>query len=81
MAQQLLCPVLGLYGEADGGIPVSDVREMEARLKAHHKTAELVVYPGAPHGFFADYRATYRAEVAKVAWGQALGWFANYLKG
>ncbi len=81
LAQQLLCPVLGLYGEADGGIPVSDVREMEARLKAHHKTAELVVYPGAPHGFFADYRATYRAEVAKEGWGRALGWFANYLKG
>ncbi len=80
LTEQLLCPVLGLYGEADEGIPVSTVREMEAQLKAHHKTAELVVYPGAPHGFFADYRATYRAEVAKDAWKRALGWFAKHLK-
>lgn len=80
LTHQLLCPALGLYGEADEGIPVSTVREMEAKLKAHHKTAELVVYPGAPHGFFADYRPTYRAEVAKDAWKRALGWFGTYLK-
>jgi len=81
LAQQLLCPVLGLYGEADEGIPVSTVREMEAKLKASHKTAELVVYPGAPHGFFADYRPSYQAEVAGEAWKRALGWFSKYLKG
>ncbi len=80
VAQDVQCPVLGLYGEADEGIPVSTVREMEAKLKAHHKTAELVVYPGAPHGFFTDYRGTYRAEVAKDAWKRALGWFAKYLR-
>ena len=80
VAQNLLCPVMGLYGEADEGIPVSTVREMETTLKAHHKMAELVVYPGAPHGFFADYRPTYRAEVASEAWKRALGWFAKYLK-
>ena len=72
--------MLGLYGEADSGIPLSDVRDMEATLKAHRKTAELVVYPGAPHGFFADYRASYRAEVAEAVWKRALGWFATYLK-
>ena len=80
VAQQVRCPVLGLYGEADEGIPLSDVREMEAKLNAHRKSAEMVVYPGAPHGFFADYRASYRAEVAKAAWNRALGWFAKYLK-
>ena len=81
LAQQLICPVLGLYGEADEGIPVSTVHEMEAKLKAHHKTGELVIYPGAPHGFFADYRPTYRAEAAGEAWKRALGWFGKYLKG
>ena len=48
-------PILGLYGEADLGIPVADVKEMEANLKAAHKTAEFLLYPGAPHAFFADY--------------------------
>jgi carboxymethylenebutenolidase len=80
VVEQLACPVLGLYGGADEGIPVSTVREMEAALKAHKKTGEFVVYPSAPHGFFADYRPSYRADVAKKAWKRALGWFETHLK-
>ena len=80
LAEKIVCPVLGLFGEADTGIPLSEVREMEAKLKAHRKTAEMVVYPGAPHGFFADYRVSYRAEIARQAWKRALGWFATHLK-
>ncbi len=53
---------------------------MEAALKEAGKPAEFVVYPGAPHAFFADYRPSYRAEPAKDAWGRALAWFARYLK-
>jgi carboxymethylenebutenolidase len=80
LAAEVVCPVLGLYGEADTGIPVADVRKMEAALKAAGKTAEFVVYPGAPHAFFADYRPSYRPEPAKDAWQRALNWFARYLK-
>lgn len=80
LAAEVACPVLGLYGEADTGIPVADVRKMEAALKGAGKPAEFVVYPGAPHAFFADYRPSYRAEPAKDAWGRALAWFARYLK-
>ena len=36
-------PVLGLYGEADQGIPVADVKELEAAFKAAGKTAEFTV--------------------------------------
>ncbi len=74
-------PILGLYGEADLGIPVADVKEMEAALKAAGKTTEFVLYPGAPHAFFADYRPSYRADAAKNAWGRCLAWFNKYLKG
>jgi carboxymethylenebutenolidase len=81
LAAQITAPVLGLYGAEDLGIPVADVREMEAALKAAGKTAEFVIYPGAPHAFFADYRPSYRAEAAKDAWGRCLGWFNKYLKG
>lgn len=80
LAAEVACPVLGLYGEADTGIPVADVRKMEAALKEAGKTAEFVVYPGAPHAFFADYRPSYRPEPAKDAWQRALAWFARYLK-
>ena len=81
VATQINSPVLGLYGEADLGIPVADVKEMEAALKAAGKTAEFVIYPGAPHAFFADYRPSYRAEAAKDAWGRCVAWFNKCLKG
>jgi carboxymethylenebutenolidase len=81
IAGQISAPVLGLYGEADLGIPVADVKEMEAALKASGKTAEFVIYPGVPHAFFADYRPSYRPEAAKDAWGRCVGWFNKSLKG
>jgi len=81
VAAQINSPVLGLYGEADLGIPVADVKEMEIALKGAGKTAEFVIYPGAPHAFFADYRPSYRDEAAKDAWGRCTAWFNKYLKG
>ena len=81
IAAQITPPILGLYGEADLGIPVADVREMEANLKAAHKITEFVLYPGAPHAFFADYRPSYRPDAAKDAWSRCLSWFNKYLKG
>jgi carboxymethylenebutenolidase len=80
LVSQINAPVLGLYGEADLGIPVADVKEMEAALKAAGKTAEFIIYPGAPHAFFADYRPSYRADAAKDAWGRCVGWFNKYVK-
>ncbi len=80
LAAQIPCPILLLYGEADQGIPVADVDKMEAALKAAGRPVEKVVYPAAPHGFHADYRPTYRSEVAKDAWGKCLAWFQKYLK-
>ncbi|HSD93805.1 MAG TPA: dienelactone hydrolase family protein [Syntrophales bacterium] len=81
VAAQINAPVLGLYGAEDLGIPVADVRTLEAVLKAAGRTAEFVIYPGAPHAFFADYRPSYRAEAARDAWGRCIAWFNKYLKG
>ncbi len=33
------------------------------------------IYPGAPHGFVADYRASYRKEAAEDGWNRMVGWF------
>ena len=80
LAAQIKAPLLGLYGEADQGIPVADVKEMESALKAAGKTAEFVLYPDAPHAFHADYRPSYRENPAKDAWARCLAWFNKYLK-
>jgi carboxymethylenebutenolidase len=71
-------PVLGLYGEEDAGIKVEQVQQMEAALKAAGKTAEFHEYPGAPHGFVADYRPSYRKDAAEDAWKQMTAWFKKY---
>ena len=67
-------PVLGLYGGADTGIPVSTVEEMRAAL-GEASASEIIVYPDAPHAFYADYRPSYREETAQAAWQELLRWF------
>ncbi len=78
VAKDIKCPVLGLYGAADTGIPVASVTKFEQALDAAHKKVEFRVYPDAPHGFHADYRQTYRKDVAEDAWKQAVAWFKKY---
>ena len=78
LAPEIKEPMLGLYGEADTGISVDQVHQMEAALKTSGKTAEFHIYPGAPHGFVADYRASYRKDAAEDAWNRMVGWFKKY---
>jgi carboxymethylenebutenolidase len=75
LASSINCPVLGLYGAADQGIPVESVEKMRAALKDSGKNAEIVVYPDTPHAFFADYRPSYRKEQAEDGWKRMLEWF------
>ena len=77
-AADMKAPVLGLYGEADQGIPLTQVDAMKAALQAANKTFEIKIYPGAPHGFHADYRQSYRKEAAEDAWNQMQAWFKKY---
>jgi carboxymethylenebutenolidase len=78
LAPEVKEPVLGLYGEADTGITPDQVKQMEDALKAAGKTAEFHEYPGAPHGFVADYRPSYRKEAAEDAWNKMIAWFKKY---
>jgi len=66
-------PVLALFGERDTFIPSSDVDKLRAELKG--STSEVRVYPGAQHGFNADYRPSYDPAAAKDAWARMLAWF------
>ena len=74
LAADIKAPVLGLYGEADQGIPVAQVEAMKEALAKAKKKTEFKIYPGAPHGFHADYRPSYRKEAAEDAWKMALDW-------
>lgn len=75
LAADMKAPVLGLYGEADQGIPAAQIEAMKAKLEAAGKKAEFKIYPGAPHGFHADYRPSYRKEAAEDGWSRMTDWF------
>jgi carboxymethylenebutenolidase len=71
----LKAPVLGLYGEADQGIPVASVEKMREALKAANKPSEIILYPETPHAFYADYRQSYRQKAADDGWARLQAWF------
>lgn len=78
LAADLKAPVLGLYGEKDGGIPLDSVEAMKTALAAGSaaaKASSFVVYPGAGHAFHADYRASYQKAAADDGWQRCLAWF------
>jgi carboxymethylenebutenolidase len=78
MVARLAGPVLGLYGGDDPGIPQDTVDTMNAALAKGNAVASqsrIVVYPGAPHAFHADYRPSYRKEPADDGWKRCVAWF------
>lgn len=79
LVEQLSCPLLGHYGEADHGIPLSAVEAFRQALDEAGKTFELHVYPDAPHAFFNDTRKSYRPDAAELAWRRTVDFFNAHL--
>jgi carboxymethylenebutenolidase len=80
VAKDIKIPMLGLFGETDTGPSPADARKMFDMLKQVNPADEIVFYPGAGHGFFADYRPSYNAAASADAWKRCTGWFDKYLK-
>lgn len=78
-AEQLKAPMLLFFGGDDPFIPTDEVEKIESRLAELGKNAEVVVYPGAPHGFFCNERPSYRADAATDAWDRMGKFFEKYL--
>jgi carboxymethylenebutenolidase len=78
VVSRLKVPVLGLYGGQDTGIPLKTVEQVREKLKSSSSKSEIVVYPDAPHAFFADYRPSYREADAKDGWKRLQAWFKQH---
>jgi len=48
------------------------------KIKSSSSKSEIIVYPDAPHAFFADYRPSYRENEAKDGWKRLQKWFKQY---
>jgi len=77
----LRAPVLAFFGDADPFIPLDQVEKLRAEAKRLGKSVEVVVYPGAPHGFFCNERDSYRPDAAKDAWEKVKAFFKKHLQG
>ena len=58
--------------------PVDTVEKMQKALKGAMKPSEIILYPETPHGFYADYRPTYRQDKAEDGWNRLVTWFKNH---
>ena len=73
--------ILCLFGEKDAAIPLEQVDAIRAELNTQHIPHEVVVYPGAGHGFFCDQRGSYNKAAADDAWERVKALFAAELAG
>jgi carboxymethylenebutenolidase len=70
-AREMRCPVLGLFGGADEGIPPEHIEAFERNLAGAGVDFQIVTYPGAPHSFF-DRRYEEHAQACADAWRRVL---------
>jgi carboxymethylenebutenolidase len=79
-ADDMNVPMIGFWGDQDGGIPVVNVDAIESTLKGKGKNYESHLYEGAGHGFFCDARGSYNEAGAKDAWARTIEFFGQHLK-
>lgn len=81
LLEKTATPLLILYGDQDGSVPVDQSRKLEATLKSYGKDVELVLYPGARHAFFNDSKPeTYNADAASDSWKRTIAFFDQRIK-
>jgi carboxymethylenebutenolidase len=76
----LRAPLLGLFGADDTGIPIADVRTMEATLRELGKNVTIQVYDGAGHAFANPSGGRYVAAAAEDSWRRTTEHFATHLR-
>jgi len=75
----LKAPVLAFFGGKDAFIPMAEVDAFRDALKKAGKSAEVVFYTDADHGFMCDDRPSYHQQHAKEAWTKTIGFFKQHL--
>ncbi|MGI8551377.1 MAG: dienelactone hydrolase family protein [Dehalococcoidia bacterium] len=77
--EKISAPLAGFWGDADAGVGIQNVRRFEEELQRYNKDYEIVIYPGAGHGFMAR-RTQADVPAAEDAWPKALQFFDKNLR-
>jgi carboxymethylenebutenolidase len=81
LADDLSCPLLGLFGAEDQYPSPDQVAELDKILTEAGKPHEFHIYDGAGHAFFSVNRPAYRAEAANDGWQKIWDFYGRYLAG
>ena len=79
LVDQMRAPLLLLYGAEDQSITPGEHGRIATALSTAGKRYTLAVFSGAPHGFFADPRDSFRPEAAQEGWRLTIDHFTRYL--
>ena len=79
LADQIKCPILGLFGNDDENPNKDQVNRTEAVLKKLGKNYSFHRYDNAGHAFFNAARVAYRAEQAVDGWAKVFDFFHKHL--
>lgn len=75
----LKAPVLAFFGGKDAFIPLTEVDKFRDALKNSGKTADVVLYADADHGFMCDDRPSHHPQHAKEAFAKTIAFFKQNL--
>ncbi len=79
-AEQLQCPLLGIFGNDDFNPTPEDVNKLEEVLKELGKDYDFHRYDGAGHGFWYYDKPMYRQEQAMDSFNKVIAFFDKHLK-
>ncbi len=79
-ADQLSCPLLGLFGNEDRSPSPEEVDQLEEALRRYGKDLQFYRYDGAGHGFWYYHTERYRPVQAMDAWNKVFKFFAEHLR-
>jgi len=79
--KKITCPVLGIFGEKDRGIPAASVKTFERQAQQLDKNVRVAVYPNAGHAFMnPNNKGGYNEQTAAAAWQRIFAFFDSKLQ-
>jgi carboxymethylenebutenolidase len=79
LADNLSCPLLGLFGADDQFPTPAETAELSRTLDEFAKPHEFHTFTGAGHAFFSVDRASYRIDAAVEGWDKIWAFFGQHL--
>jgi len=74
------CPLLGIFGETDRGIPVMDVQNFEQALKDAKKENKIIIYRNVGHAFMnPNNKDGHNSDITERAWREIFTFMEKHL--